>query len=192
MNKRIEQKEQRRKQILDVALDLFIQKGYAATKISDIAQAAGMSVGLLFHYFESKEHLYGALVEIGKQGPESVFQTLGNVAPIQFFEQASEMILGAMRESAFTAKMFVLMNHAFSSYETPASAREIMGEMNYFHATVPLIMAGQADGSIRDGDPLALSAAFWTAIQGAAQAMALYGIPCPQSEWMVDIIRRKK
>lgn len=36
-------------------LDLFIRKGYAATKISDIAEHVGMSVGLLFYYFESKD-----------------------------------------------------------------------------------------------------------------------------------------
>ena len=56
--KRQEQKEARRQEILYVALDLFVKKGYAATKITDIAEKASMSVGLLFHYFESKEKLY--------------------------------------------------------------------------------------------------------------------------------------
>lgn len=56
MSTRDEQKEKRRKEILTAGLDLFIRKGYSATKIKDIAEHVGMSVGLLFHYFESKEN----------------------------------------------------------------------------------------------------------------------------------------
>ncbi len=54
MSIRDEQKEQRRQLIMDKAIELFAKKGYADTKIGDIAQAADMSVGLMFHYFESK------------------------------------------------------------------------------------------------------------------------------------------
>ena len=76
MSKREEQKQQRRTQILGTALDLFIRKGYTATKISDISQAVGMSVGLLFHYFSSKENLYEELIKIGMSGPESMMTQL--------------------------------------------------------------------------------------------------------------------
>ena len=65
VNKRNDQKQQRRLQILGVALDLFIRRGFSATKISDIAHAADMSVGLLFHYFPSKEALYEELIKLG-------------------------------------------------------------------------------------------------------------------------------
>lgn len=57
MNRK-EQKEQRKNQIIAVALDLFVKRGYMATKISDIAKAANMSVGLLFHYFASQATSY--------------------------------------------------------------------------------------------------------------------------------------
>ena len=49
METRKEQKEKRRQEILLAGLDLFVTKGYAATKITDIAKQAGMSTGLLFH-----------------------------------------------------------------------------------------------------------------------------------------------
>lgn len=48
MNKREEQKEERRNKILEVSLDLFVEKGFAGTKISDISAAANMSAGLFF------------------------------------------------------------------------------------------------------------------------------------------------
>ena len=51
---------------------------------------------------------------------------------------------------------------------------------------------GQQQGSIREGDPMALSVAFWTAIQGVAMATALQpGVPVPQADWIVDIIRKR-
>ena len=49
------------------ALQLFIEKGYHETKVSDIAAAVPMSTGLMFHYFKSKEELLAALVAMGEQ-----------------------------------------------------------------------------------------------------------------------------
>ena len=49
MSIRDEQKEQRRALIIDKAIELFAKKGYLDTKIGDIAKAADMSVGLMFH-----------------------------------------------------------------------------------------------------------------------------------------------
>lgn len=50
-------------QILETALQLFCEKGYYATAITEIAKQAGISKGLLYHYFESKEEVLGALVD---------------------------------------------------------------------------------------------------------------------------------
>ncbi len=50
-------RESRKKQILDVSLELFAREGFHTTSISSIAAAAGMSKGLLYNYFESKEDL---------------------------------------------------------------------------------------------------------------------------------------
>ena len=65
MSIRDEQKEQRRALIIDKAIELFAKKGYLDTKIGDIAKAADMSVGLMFHYFESKEKLFEEIVRYG-------------------------------------------------------------------------------------------------------------------------------
>ena len=65
---RKEQKEFREKQILFKALELFVIKGYSETKISDIADSLNISIGLLFHYYKSKEQLYLELIKIGIDG----------------------------------------------------------------------------------------------------------------------------
>ena len=57
---RRQQKEERREQILDAALRVFAEKGFAGASIRDIAKEVGVTEGLLYHYFESKEQLLNA------------------------------------------------------------------------------------------------------------------------------------
>lgn len=60
--KRERRKEARPGELLDAALDLFVEKGYAATKVDEVAARAGVSKGTLFLYFPSKEELFKAVV----------------------------------------------------------------------------------------------------------------------------------
>lgn len=54
--------EVRKRQILDAARGCFIRAGFASTKVSDVAQAAGVSVGLVYRYFSDKPALMTAIV----------------------------------------------------------------------------------------------------------------------------------
>jgi AcrR family transcriptional regulator len=49
-------------EVLDAALELFIEKGFAATRVDDIAKRAGLSKGTVYLYFPSKEALLEGLV----------------------------------------------------------------------------------------------------------------------------------
>jgi len=57
-------KEERREQILSNALMLYAKKGLSATKITDIASASGISQGLIYHYYRSKEEIFVELIGI--------------------------------------------------------------------------------------------------------------------------------
>ncbi|UTH76663.1 TetR/AcrR family transcriptional regulator [Chromobacterium sp. IIBBL 290-4] len=54
-------KEARPSEILDAALTLFVEKGFRATKIEDIAQAAGVTKGTPYLYFQNKEEIFKAV-----------------------------------------------------------------------------------------------------------------------------------
>ncbi len=56
--------EERRKQLLDLGLKLFSTRSYEDIEISEIATLAGVSKGLLYHYFGSKKDFYAAVVEL--------------------------------------------------------------------------------------------------------------------------------
>ncbi|MFB2771958.1 TetR/AcrR family transcriptional regulator [Pelatocladus sp. BLCC-F211] len=53
----------RRECLVDTALELFSEQGYDATSIKQIAAAAGVAVGLLYHYFPSKSEVLRAILE---------------------------------------------------------------------------------------------------------------------------------
>ncbi len=187
--KRVEQIENRRRAIIETALNLFIRKGYAATRTADIAREAGMSEGLLFHYFETKEKLYLSLLEIAAQGKDNVFNAPAS-SPVEFFEATAQTVLDY---EPFAAKLFVLMGRAQYDEGAPNFAKSFSMRRKDVECAVALIEKGQQDGSIRKGDPLALATAFFTAIQGIAENIARNPqMPVPRAEWITDIIRGKQ
>jgi len=63
MSTRSEAATQTRERLLDEALTLFSQRGYAATGIRDILQAAGVTQPTLYHHFSDKASLLQTLIE---------------------------------------------------------------------------------------------------------------------------------
>lgn len=55
-------KEARPQELLDAALGLFVERGYSATRLDDVARRAGVSKGTLYLYYASKEDLFKAVV----------------------------------------------------------------------------------------------------------------------------------
>jgi len=60
-------REQKISLIMQTALELFAHEGYYPTSISRIAERAGISKGLMYNYFESKEELILAIIEKGSR-----------------------------------------------------------------------------------------------------------------------------
>jgi AcrR family transcriptional regulator len=69
-------KEARPQELLAAALDLFVERGYAATRLDDVAARAGVSKGTLYLYFANKEELFKAVVR------ENVLPILGEAEGI--------------------------------------------------------------------------------------------------------------
>ncbi|HEY7386423.1 MAG TPA: TetR family transcriptional regulator [Beijerinckiaceae bacterium] len=70
--RRARSEEQRRAKlqaILDAALDVFAEKGFADTRLDDVALRAGVAKGTLYLYFESKQALFEALIRSGIAAP---------------------------------------------------------------------------------------------------------------------------
>ncbi len=87
-HKRERRKQDRPGELLEAALDLFVEKGFAATRVEEVAARAGVSKGTLFLYFPSKEDLFKAVVRENVVTP--VAQGAAEVA--QFQGSTSELI----------------------------------------------------------------------------------------------------
>lgn len=193
---REEQKQQRRQLILTKALELFVKKGYSETKIGDIAKASDMSVGLMFHYFESKEQLYLELVKIGVAGTNAP-QTMNFQSPIDYFRGFLDELFQYALAEPWVLHMFVLMSQARRGDGVPEPVRELANSVDQIGQSARIIEAGQKTGLFREGDPIALAFAFWSSVQGVMEQLAvspelIENGHIPQSEWFIDMIRGAK
>lgn len=80
-------KDARPAELLTAALDLFVERGYAATRLDDVAKRAGVSKGTVYLYFPSKEELFKAVVREGlvpllERGEKMVAEHEGSAAEL--------------------------------------------------------------------------------------------------------------
>jgi len=84
-------KEARPKELLDAALDLFVEKGFAATRSEEVATRAGVSKGTLYLYYPSKEELLKEVIR-----HNVVNQIAEGVEIVRAFEGSSSELLAHM------------------------------------------------------------------------------------------------
>jgi AcrR family transcriptional regulator len=100
-------KEARPSELIAAALELFVERGFAATKMDDIASKAGISKGTLYLYFDSKEVLFKAVIDQGvlpllDEGDMLLQQFEGNVRSLlqefmlRWWQQMGETSLGGI------------------------------------------------------------------------------------------------
>lgn len=189
MTSRKEQKEKRRQDILKAGLSLFVRKGYEATKINDIAEKAGMSVGLLYHYFESIELLHEELIDIALSGRTGqYFPHYDN--SLDYFLKSANHIFDMVKSDHYIAELFVLMSQAQRNQNLPIHIKEKLDQNDIITKSITTIREGQCQGIIRQGNPLALAMTFWLSIQAYVEMLALNpDMPYPEINWFVDILR---
>lgn len=137
---------ERRKQILDAALNLFYEKGYSQTKVNDIAHAAGVSKGLIFHYFPTKLDIFKAL-----DGDIDNFIQLAleQDTPTKSIKNLVSILCNP--KVVDPAKLYIL---TFLRGELAVDMPEnIVRNRKIFHHVLPVVKEGQRRGEFRDGDP---------------------------------------
>ena len=137
---RQQQSETTRQALLDVSLELFIRRGYAGTTVRDIAKKAGISVGLMFHYFSSKQALLEAHIETVERGLDSVAAILNSSeTSIDTFRQIADLILGSFQEP-YGRNLFLLANQVLSLDSIPNAVKRRVSATKSLQASVPVIM----------------------------------------------------
>ncbi len=145
-----EQGNERKQQLLQAAERLFTDKGYGATRISDICAAAGVAKGLFYWYFPTKESLFGELVrEMRLQLRRAQAAAMStDASPVVRIRQGTEASVRFMAEHA---PYFALLDVERTDDALASVLKE--GSDVYARDVRRLIDAAQADGSLADGDP---------------------------------------
>jgi AcrR family transcriptional regulator len=165
-------RDDRRGRILSHAVRLFATRGLAATTVTDIAAAVGMSQGLLYHYFPSKEDIFVEIVRQAFDRMNGAARALERLplTPREKLEVATTQVLRGLAESHDFAWYSTLISLASISDTTPDEARAIIRRERDlpYKVVARIVRAGQVDGSVRPGRPDELALVFWTAVKGLA------------------------
>jgi len=155
-------REHRRKQILDAALVLFDKKGYDKTRVSDIADMAGISKALVFKYFPSKIDIFIAITEYIESCLKEV---LNGPTPTESLKNFGLRLTSTTDDYIPPMRIYIA---TFLRGELPAEMKENFLRNNFSKKWLtPIIKEGQKKGEFREGDPQELADAFWLYMFGA-------------------------
>ncbi|MEG0238839.1 TetR/AcrR family transcriptional regulator [Anaerorhabdus sp.] len=186
---RLEQKEKRKLEIIIASIDIFVMKGYTGTKIQDIAKAAGMSVGLLFHYFKNKEELFNELTKIAVEGTNLPYGMYYD-SIYDFFLKLTDYLFVSIQEQPYRAKIFSFMSMVRRSDDVPTLAKKIIKNSDVFNKLESFIKNGQENGTINQENPKILTQLYWSMIQNTMDQY-IYNpkLPLPNSKTIVSILK---
>jgi len=179
----VEPEPEKRRLILHAAVRVFAEKGYHGCRIADVARAAGVAYGLVYHYFQNKEELL-----------ESVFAEQWTI-----FINALEAIDAGPGTAG--DKIAGLFGFVFDVYKTaPAAVRVLMLEVTHtpqglragstretFEKAVRLladvVRQGQERGELRrQADPILAAAALLGAMELTLSGMVMGLVPAASEE----------
>jgi AcrR family transcriptional regulator len=181
---------QRRSEILAAATRVFVEKGVARTKVTDIAAAAGLSNGLLYHYFPSKESVFEA---IALEMVTRVEQEL-SADRQRAIERLACVLMNRLERLA--AKHIdasrVVMQAVLSGEVVSATSRKLLLEhlQGLMGRITQLIAQAQLDGDIEDDVPAEeLTYVMMFLSRGMSVHVPDFSVPLPRLETLFKTLR---
>lgn len=156
---------ERKQQLLDAAERLFGDRGYGATRISDICAAAGVAKGLFYWYFPTKESLFEELVRTMRQSLRRAQAAAMDPGadPVTRIRQGAEASVRFMAEHQ---TYFALLDVERTDDALATVLKE--GSDVYASDVRRLVREAQGCGLVADGDP----AFFTVGVMGAVSSFS--------------------
>jgi AcrR family transcriptional regulator len=147
--------EDRREQIIDAALCVFAQKGFSGATNWDIAREAGITPGLIYHYFKNKEALLNAIIETRSpiQAVRSLPAHVLDMPPEAVLPYLVRQVLAIVENEQFVQLIRVVLsetlhNPTFSPLGLSAFQNGLGILSNYMAAQMEKQRLRQADASL--------------------------------------------
>lgn len=167
MSPRPDVSEERRSQIIESAIQVFTREGFAKTRMDDVAAEAGLSKGLLYWYFKSKEEIIIAIADL-LFGAE--LHKLQNVMPdgqsaracLEHFLEIYIVDLQAMLKVTPIIYEFYAL-----AFRNQAVRRAMQGYLHRFVAILePVMQRGMDDGEFTPGDARQITITIGATLEG--------------------------
>jgi AcrR family transcriptional regulator len=181
-------KEARPEEILAAALELFVERGFAATRLEDVAARAGVSKGTVYLYFANKEDLFKAVVREGLVSPIAEMKGFVEQFPGGSFELLRMLILGWWEKVGATRISGIPKLLFGESGNFPDLVRFYLAEVVEPGQAVltAIVRRGIARGEFRDMDP---DQAAMLIAAPMLQLMLWRNALEPQSKFKIDPLR---
>jgi AcrR family transcriptional regulator len=163
-------RDESRQHILDKAAEVFAQKGLANTKISELAEAAGISQGLLYRYFADKDDIFIALLDRAVDGVINIAQGVvkRSGTPLEKLRWLTEQVLQGMSEEPV---YYQLVSQAMA---LSGRAYKALWKLETLVKTLrELVTEGQSAGEIAKRDPDQLVLLYFSCLYGLAAGRGL-------------------
>lgn len=161
-------KDMRRKQIVSTAVELFDRHGYANTTIARITKEAGMSKGLVYHYFKSKEEILYAI-------NENVTDCIAECAAVEDAVEAIRLFTNRLLSFPYIDGYVPPIRVLFTAViRGDVSADVIQSiDMETFGSSYfgNLFLRGQEQGHFKEGDARQFGAFYWNCLVGRMALM---------------------
>lgn len=147
-------KDARPVEIVDAAADIFIERGYAATRLDDVAKRAGVAKGTLYLYFATKEDLFKAVVE-QLLTPNLLAIEEANRAESRSFSQAMPALLQLIAERLAQGRTGSILRMVLADGRTFPDLARIWHDqviVRVLDAVAGMVEASQARGEVAPGD----------------------------------------
>jgi TetR/AcrR family fatty acid metabolism transcriptional regulator len=143
-------KSEREKNIIEAAMKVFSRKGFADTRMADIAAEAGMSYGLVYHYYQNKEKLFEAIVEDWWAGFYRELETLkkSDAATEQKLLGIIHYLLGVYEKKPDQISIFVTEISRGFVYHADEKGKGKFSRL--FELCREIMEEGQKNGFLRD------------------------------------------
>ena len=157
--------ETTRQRILDAAMDLFSEVGYAAAGLGEVIARAGMTKGALYHHFDSKEALATAIIEQGTNLTRDAFRHVCE-SPSPALENVIHgvFIVADLLVSDKTARTAEQLTRGLAEFNSTAS--QVWSDR--LDAITTQASRASTEGDLREGlDPYVVSESILNAMLGA-------------------------
>ena len=170
----------KREQIIDAALELFVERGFYGTAVPEIADKAGVGAGTIYRYFDSKEALVNAIYRQQKM-------MFGQVALADFpataptREQFRTLWMRMAKFATLHPKAFVFMElHHHQRY---LDAENVALEQRMLDLFSNVVVTAQARGDLKVGPPRLLMGIVMGAFVGVIRSCVEIDQPLESADW---------